>query len=330
MKLILSTFLFLLWNTTLLAQDTFSIVAVDPETGEVGSAGASCVDLNGFNLPADFLGQLFPGLGAINTQAWYSQFNQNNAANRLEAGDTPQEVIDWLVANDVGSNPALRQYGIAALIDGSSQTAAHTGSATDDWKGHLVGDNYAIQGNILLGGFVLDSMEANFNNTQGSLSDKLMAAMQGANVVGADERCTVNGTSSLFAFLKVAQPDDEQGDPSLVLGVITADGDGIEPIDSLQNLYDEWSLVNTFSPDQTHSKQISIYPNPASEVLNFSIAETMPASIEVFDQSGKLRYFIEKPATNNLNIKDLVPGIYLLKVTATSGQVYLKRFVVGR
>ena len=314
----------------LFSQDTFSIVAADPETGEVGSAGASCVDLNGFGLDADFLGQLFPGLGAINTQAWYSELNQLNAANRLLAGDTPQEVIDWLVSNDVGSNPGLRQYGVVAFVGEETQAAAHTGSSTDDWKGHLTGDNYAIQGNILLGASVLDSMEANFLNTSGSLSDKLMAALQGANVVGADARCADNGTSSLFAFLKVAQPDDVQGDPSLVLGVITADGDQVEPIDSLQALYEEWTLVNTIFPAQNYSSKINVYPNPVNEVLNFQIAENEAESVEVINGAGQLMLKITGPDRNYLNIKDLPSGLYFLKMKDQQGQIYLKQFVVER
>ena len=76
-----------LFSINLQSQDTFSIVAVDPETGEVGSAGASCVDLTSFpGFTDDFLGELFPGLGAINTQAWYIQTNQINARNRMNAG----------------------------------------------------------------------------------------------------------------------------------------------------------------------------------------------------------------------------------------------------
>jgi uncharacterized Ntn-hydrolase superfamily protein len=134
------------------AQDTFSIVAVDTPTGEVGSAGASCVDLFAAGLPIDdFIGVLVPGVGAINSQAYYLPTNQASSTTRMNAGDTPTEIIAWLVANDVQGNPAIRQYGIAAMVNGSPETAAHTGASTDDYKNHITGPNYAIQGNILLG-----------------------------------------------------------------------------------------------------------------------------------------------------------------------------------
>ena len=99
------------------SQDTFSIVAVDSITGEVGSAGASCVDLYAAGLPNDdFLGKLIPNVGAINTQAYYLPANQNNATNRMNLGETPSQIIDWLIANDVQSRPDLRQYGIAEMV----------------------------------------------------------------------------------------------------------------------------------------------------------------------------------------------------------------------
>ena len=75
--------------------------------------------------------------------------------------------------------------------------------------------NYSIQGNILLGAEILDSMEARFLAATGPLSDRLMACLQGANVPGADSRCLANGTSSLSAFVRVAKPGD--ADDSLFL-----------------------------------------------------------------------------------------------------------------
>ncbi len=220
------------------AQDTFSIVAVDPATGEVGSAGASCVDLLEYEIEdAGFLGVLIPGLGAINTQSYYDSTNQANATECIRSGMTPQETIQWLEANDVDTLPGLRQYGIAVLQFNSAGTAAYTGSGNMDFKGHINGPTYSIQGNILSSRAVLDSMEVRFNRTNGSLSDKLMAALEGAHMIGADSRCAENGTSSLFAFIKVAQPDDSENEPSLALQVVTAHGDGIEPISELRKIY---------------------------------------------------------------------------------------------
>jgi uncharacterized Ntn-hydrolase superfamily protein len=309
------------------AQDTYSIVAVDSVTGAVGSAGASCVDLTNFSLDADFLGELFPGQGAINTQAWYLPANQANARTRMQAGDTPQEIIDWLVANDVQNNPALRQYGIAALVDGSPQAAAHTGVNTDDWKGHRVGDHYSIQGNILLGEFIVDAMETNFLNTEGLLAEKLMAAMQGANVVGADTRCTANGTSSLFAFLKVAQPDDEFGSPSLVLGVITEDGDGIEPVDSLQSLFNNW-FMTVSNEDRGTTQKLAVFPNPTTYQIQLEIPFAGQSDVRIFSIDGQLFQTMRLVAgSHTLSLSDNPNGVYVVQVMSEDGKVMLARVV---
>ncbi|MEO0585878.1 MAG: DUF1028 domain-containing protein [Bacteroidota bacterium] len=239
MRFLFSLFLFGNMLCGLCAQDTFSIVAVDTTTGEVGSAGASCVDLNSFpGFEDDFLGELFPGVGAINTQAFYLGANQAGARNRMNLGDTPAQIIQWLIQNDFSGNPELRQYGIAAIVDGQPQAAGYTGSGTDDYKNHVTGPNYSIQGNILLGQEILDSMEARFLRAEGDLACRLMAALQGANVVGADTRCTPLGTSSLFAFVKVAQVGDSFGDPSFKLSVRSSGTPAQEPIDQLQLLFD--------------------------------------------------------------------------------------------
>ena len=258
MKKLLIILFIIFFFKNVISQDTFSIVALDSITGEVGSAGASCVDMfmTGFSTN-DFLGQLIPNIGAINTQAWYNSTNQTNATNRMNLGDTPSQIIDWLILNDVQSTPELRQYGIVAMVNGSPQAAAYTGISTDSYKNHIIGDNYAIQGNILLGQEVLDSIESRFLNTSGDLTCKLMAALQGANMVGADTRCSSNGTSSLFAFVKVSQPSDIFGSPSFNISVRTHSNSGIEPIDSLQNLFDyEYNCIS-----------LNINENPSSKHL---------------------------------------------------------------
>lgn len=224
-----------------MAQDTFSIVAVDTETGEVGAAGASCVDLSSSPLFPDFISELIPGKGAINCQSFYFVMNQQKAYEMLDNGSSPKDILEWLSNNDAEGKPQVRQYGIAAIKDGKAEAAAYTGEKCISWAGQIVGENYAIQGNILLSEEVLKQMEKNFLETTGSLADKLMATMQGAKIKGADKRCSQFGTSSLFAFVKVAQPNDNLNDLHLNLQVKTKPGSGTEPIDALQSLYDNWS-----------------------------------------------------------------------------------------
>ena len=233
---IIRCFLLLLFISQNLSQDTFSIVAVDPVTQEVGSAGASCI--NGSIIISD----VHPGIGAVHTQSYWNSTNQNNASDLMAQGYTPEEIIEYLVENDAQGNPAIRQYGVVDLVAGG-RSAAFTGENCYDYKDHILGITYSIQGNILLGQEVLDSMETNFLNTSGSLATRLMAAMQGAKIPGADTRCLSSGISSLSAFIRVAQPTNSEDSLYLHLNVNNTQP-GIDPIDTLQDLFDEWYVDN--------------------------------------------------------------------------------------
>ncbi|WP_108867385.1 DUF1028 domain-containing protein [Aquimarina aquimarini] len=228
-------YLILCLPITLEAQHTFSIVAVDPETGEIGSAGATCINSED---GARDVSDIVLGVGAINTQAFWIPANQQAATKRMEAGDSPEQIIQWLVQN--GEVPDSAQYIIADLNGGAPRTAGYTGDKVFDKKLHIAGSNYAIAGNILLSKDVILDMEKAFLQTEGTLADKLMAALQGAKRPGADSRCLQDGVSSGSAYLRVAKPsdtDNSYGKLSLDLNVwITTDI--FEPIDALQKEYD--------------------------------------------------------------------------------------------
>ena len=131
-----------------------------------------------------------------------------------------------------------RVAGLEVRLD--ARAAAFTGDNCMDWKGHIVGPNYAIQGNILLSKAILTGMEEGFLGTEGSLAEKLMAAMQGANVAGADARCLDEGVSSRSVFLRVAYPGDDPEDLTLDI-VVAITPFGVEPIDVLQEEFNAWN-----------------------------------------------------------------------------------------
>jgi uncharacterized Ntn-hydrolase superfamily protein len=318
-----------------MAQDTFSIVAVDSLTGEVGSAGASCISADNLELyfpddDPDFLGDLLPGIGAINTQSFYNATNQELANQELAAGRTPQEVIDWIAANDVLGNSTNRQYGIAALINGQPMAAGFTGIDCFDYKNHVTGPNYSIQGNILLGQEILDSMEARFLAAEASgkcLSERLMAAMQGAKVPGADTRCLNNGTSAMFAFIKVAKPDDNPADPSLRL-FVSYNPVGIEPIDSLQARFDAAAPCFVNAVNERPYFDFNLLPNLSNGIFQLEMAADQVAKVEVFDAVGK-RLAIQKAMRTGEKLSLGHSGIYLVRVSTTDGRGSWKRVVVN-
>jgi len=229
----------ILFLSLIQSEDTFSIIAVDPLTGQVGSAGASCI------AGSIIISDIHPGIGVIHTQSYWNGTNQNNASDLMDEGVSPTGIISYLTDNDIANNPSIRQYGIVDLIEGG-RSAAYTGENCFDYKGHILGDTYSIQGNILLGSEILENMENQFLSTEGTLSQRLMASLQGANIPGADTRCMDDSLSSLSAFVRVAKYDDLNNDYYLDINVHNVEfvGYHIDPIDSLQILYDTWYLDN--------------------------------------------------------------------------------------
>jgi uncharacterized Ntn-hydrolase superfamily protein len=317
------------------AQDTFSIVAADSTTRQVGSAGASCVDL--FQVPGykiDFLGDLLPNLGAINTQASYLPANQNNARTRMNAGDSPAQIIAWLQGNDAGFNPGIRQYGIAGFTGSAVSAAGYTGVSTMNYKNHITGNiggiYYSIQGNILSGQSILDSMEYRFRNATGDLACRLMAALQGAKKVGADTRCAPNGTSSLFAFVKVSEPADAYNNPTFNLGVKTASNAKKEPIDSLQVLFNAVKNCATsqVTPLSLESIDLQIFPNPGSQTIYIKTAiPVTQGTCRVMDAKGIVVYSDKFTTETSINTGNWPKGAYFLRLQCREGYV-LKQFLV--
>jgi uncharacterized Ntn-hydrolase superfamily protein len=331
MKTLYSLLIVFLVGNGLKAQDTFSIIAADPVTGEIGSAGASCVTGVGSSGIIDIITDIIPGRGGVNSQAWVCIPNTNlqNAIIQMEAGLNPQEIIDYLLANDSCSsqnfNPEYRQYGIVDFDGtGGIRTAGWTGSLTDDYKEDRQGSTFSVQGNILLNQTVIDAMEANFNTTTGTLADKLMAAMQGANFPGADSRCLGDGTSSRTAYLLVFRPDDNPNDPYLRLNV-GQQVPGVEPIDILQGLYDDFLSIKE---NQLRTK-FQLSPNPAQTELTLSIDPSMgSATYKVINIDGKVIFESKEQKINEktlqINVSELSIGLYFIRVSSNLGETTLK------
>ena len=276
--------LLLLTGGLVSAQDTFSIVAVDLATGQVGSAGATCLDDNQIAGGAVIISDVIPDVGAIHTQSYWIPANQNAAHDQVVTGGlSPEELMTWLEENDAENTPAVRQYGMADLVSGVARAAAFTGDNCFDFKGHIVGENYAIQGNILLGEEILTQMEAGFLETEGTLAEKLMAALQGANVAGADTRCLDEGVSSRSAFLRVADPGDDPDALALDL-VVSLTPFGVEPIDVLQSEFDAWNGTSAVSEGYSPAPLLVTRLEGPDVLLRWS-GDT-PAELIAFDASG--------------------------------------------
>ena len=157
---------------------TFSIVGRDPENGDLGVAVQSKFFAVGAVVP-----WARAGVGAVATQSWTNTTYGTKGLELLENGLTAQQTLDQLVTGDDGRSQ--RQVGI---IDVDGNVANYTGDECLEWAGARSGENYSAQGNLLAGKAVVHAMGKAFEETEGELAEKLMAALIAGQEKGGDRR----------------------------------------------------------------------------------------------------------------------------------------------
>jgi uncharacterized Ntn-hydrolase superfamily protein len=168
---------------------TFSILAYDPATGEVGGAVQSRV----FSVGNGVL-WAEAGVGAVATQAIVDVSYGPQAMALLEEGVAPEQVIRrvWEADPDPRPDDWSKQGRQFAVIDARGQVAAYTGPRATEWAGHrsctTAGHHCTAQGNILAGEAVVDAMVRAFEATAGHLSLRLLAALEAGQAAGGDRR----------------------------------------------------------------------------------------------------------------------------------------------
>jgi uncharacterized Ntn-hydrolase superfamily protein len=157
---------------------TFSIVALDPNDGAIGVAVASKFLAVGAVVP-----WAQAGVGAVATQAWVKMSFGPDGLALMSQGKSAQETVDLLLRDDPKATE--RQFGV---VDAHGGAAAHTGSNCFDWAGHLVGEGFTCQGNILAGAQVVEAMAETFKSATGALEMRLYAALLAGDRAGGDRR----------------------------------------------------------------------------------------------------------------------------------------------
>ena len=157
---------------------TYSIVAYDEETGELGVA----VQSHWFSV-----GSLVPwakaGVGAVATQSFVKVEYGPEGLLRMENGESAEEALSGLISED--SSESVRQV---AMIDVNGNVAAHTGSKCIYAAGHTIGKNYSVQANLMDKESVWPAMAEAFEGAEGDLAEKMMLALEAAEIEGGDIR----------------------------------------------------------------------------------------------------------------------------------------------
>jgi uncharacterized Ntn-hydrolase superfamily protein len=196
---------------------TFSIVARDPSNGDLGVAVQSKFPNVRVAVP-----YARAGVGAVATQSFSNSDFGTKGLQLLELGATPQEVMTIIGRDDKDLQD--RQVGI---VDASGRSATFTGKKCFDWAGGRTGENYAIQGNILVSEATVAAMEKVFLATGGPLADRLLAAIK----AGGDRR---GRQSAALIVVRKGASYDGKSDAYIDISVY----DAKDPIAEIFRLYE--------------------------------------------------------------------------------------------
>ena len=157
---------------------TYSIVARDPNTGELGVA----VQSHWFSV-GSIVAWAEAGVGAVATQSFVDPSYGKNGLELMRAGKSAPDTLKELLGKDEAKE--VRQV---AMIDAQGRVEAWTGKNDIQAAGHIVGQNFSVQANLMLNDKVWPAMARAFENTKGDLAERMLAALDAAQAAGGDIR----------------------------------------------------------------------------------------------------------------------------------------------
>ena len=157
---------------------TFSIVARDSATGELGVA----VQSHWFSV-GSMVTWAEAGVGAVATQSFVDPAYGPLGLELMRAGKTARQALEGVLASDPG-----REVRQVAMVDGKGNVAAHTGKKCIPAAGHIEGEQFTTEANLMLNDKVWPAMAKAFRGTKGDLADRLLAALDAAQAAGGDIR----------------------------------------------------------------------------------------------------------------------------------------------
>jgi uncharacterized Ntn-hydrolase superfamily protein len=181
---------------------TYSIVAVDSVTGEIGAA----VQSHWFSVGSNVI-WAEAGVGAVATQSFINPAYGPKGLSLIKQGKMPEEALKILLTKDEG-----REFRQVAFIDAKGNSIAHTGSLCIEDAGHVYGKYFSAQANLMLKNTVWNAMEIAFKKTQGPLAERLVAALEAAENEGGD----IRGRQSAAILVVRAQSTGKMWEDRLV------------------------------------------------------------------------------------------------------------------
>ncbi len=218
---------------------TFSVVARDAGTGDLGIAVASCILAVGHAVPT-----ARPGVGVVAVQARSRRGLGSRLVGALADGECPAELVRRAAH---AAEDADRQV---AVLDRRGRVAADTGQGAFPVSGHLVGEGWSVQGNMFASAEVLPAMAEALAAAQGGLADRLLATLTAGQDAGGD----VRGRQSAALLVVSGEPPTDEDDGVRMDLRVDDSGDPVAQLRMLRNLqraYDErdYETLAVFAPE---------------------------------------------------------------------------------
>ncbi len=209
---------------------TYSIVARDPETGQMGVA----VQSHWFST-GSLVTWAEPGVGAIATQAMTEASYGPMGLNKMRNGKAAPDVLKCLLEQD-----KEREVRQVAMVDSKGNVAAYTGSNCIQEAGHQIGLQYSVQANMMLKNTVWSAMARAFENSTGDLADRMLAALDAAQMEGGD----IRGKQSAAMLVVDAEPSDHPWKGIMVDLRVEDHEDPLVELRRLLNLHRAYTSMN--------------------------------------------------------------------------------------
>ncbi|MEO8513606.1 MAG: DUF1028 domain-containing protein [Ignavibacteria bacterium] len=259
---------------------TYSIVARDSITGEMGVA----VQSHWFNVGA-IVGWGEAGVGVVATQSFVNPAFGIEGLVLLKQGKTPQQVVDELIAGDEG-----RDFRQLAVLDANGITASYTGSKCVDAAGNIAGKNYSVQANLMLNSNIWPAMEKAFNETKGALAERMLAALEAAQLAGGDIRGMQSASIMTWKGKSTGEP---WNDKLIDLRV----EDNPAPVAELKRL-----LIVQRAYEHMNAGDL------ATEKNDMSLAMTeYNSAMEMFPDNLEMKYWTAVTLANNGRLSEALP-----------------------
>lgn len=287
---------------------TYSIVARDPKTGEMGVA----VQSHWFSV-GSIVSWAEAGVGAIATQSFVNVSFGPRGLELLKQGKTAAEALKILIDSDEG-----REVRQLAIIDGKGNVAAFTGKNCIPAAGHIIGKNYSVQANLMLNDQVWPAMARAFEQSSGPLAERMLAALEAGQQAGGD----IRGKQSAAILVVKGQSTGKVWEDRLIDLRVEDHPEPIQEIQRLLKLYRAYEYMN--------AGDLAIEKNDIPAALKaYSTAEAMfPDNLEMkywhavslvnigrLSESLPIFKSIFERDNNWLELTRRLPSVGLLKVS---------------